>query len=132
MEYKDWLSTKGRLIDYAEERKGGLGGSAADLQNIHKSKDEKVLSDRKMEDASKLISREKKETIVTIAWASCFVIGMLCFLIYGISWFSYVEVTNEDIYNRRHIAKEIEELQIEYLKLKEHVHRYYDGKIKYE
>lgn len=75
---------------------------------------------------------EMKENINTIAWASCFVIGMLCVLVYGIAWFGHVEVTNEDIYNRRHMAKEIKDLSLwkekfdtEYLN---HTHIYSTGK----
>ena len=114
---------------------GEIGGSAADLQNIYKPKEEKnfLLKDSDVGILVKIPpSKEEqwKEMILTIAWASCFVIGMLCVLVYGIAWFGNVEVTSEDIYIRRNMKKEIEKLQTEYIRLEEHVHRYHDGKIK--
>ncbi len=72
---------------------------------------------------------ERIELSKTSGWVMCFVIGMFCLMIYGLAWLSSVTVTAGDVYVRRGMAKEIKDLRIEY---GNHVHRYFDGRIKNE
>lgn len=87
--------------------------------------------------------KAKQGTIQAFVWAVVVVFGMIALLLHGFAFLNWTEETNEEFYQRKYMANQIEDLykwrenlyQWHVYKINEyenHTHRYYDGKVKQE
>lgn len=94
-----------------------------------------------------LRDKECRGNIWCFIGAIIITVGGLCVLVYGLAWTSSVTVTAEDVYQRRHMAEDIEILQNEILhygeliesiesydvpRFENHTHKFRSGKVKQE
>jgi len=67
-------------------------------------------------------------------WAVVVTLGMLCFMLFGFAWMSTAEKISADVYRAKYLEGRIKALESKTPTLEnhsmEHVHRYFDGKIK--